>query len=86
MLTHEEVRQVLADRSDKQAEALHVFEGERNFSMVRETLAVTRLVKLFSFNFVCPKIILRQYFFYENLLDEIKANYGRLLFSSYYNL
>ena len=36
----------------------------------------TRLVKLFSFNFVCPKIILRKYFFYEILLDEIKANYG----------
>ena len=26
--------------------------------------------------FVCPKIILREYFFYENLLDEVKANYG----------
>ena len=35
----------------------------------------TRLVK-FSFNFVCPKIISREYFCYENLLDEIKANYG----------
>ena len=36
----------------------------------------TRLVKLFSFNFICPKITLREYFFYENLLDEIEANYG----------
>ena len=43
----------------------------------------TRLVKLFSFNFVCPKIILREYFFYENLLDEIKANYGMCVYSSY---
>ena len=34
----------------------------------------TRLVKLFSFNLVCAKIILREYFFDENLLDEIKAN------------
>ena len=37
----------------------------------------TRLVKLFSF---CAKIILRKYFFGENLLDEIKANYVRLNF------
>ena len=29
VLTHEEVRQVLADRSHKQAEALYEFEGER---------------------------------------------------------
>ena len=31
-----------------------------------------RLVKLFSFNLVCPKIILREYFFDEILLDAKK--------------
>ena len=31
--------------------------------------------EIVSFNFVCPKIILREYFVYENLPDEIKANY-----------
>ena len=35
-----------------------------------------RLVKLFSFNVVCLKIILREYFFDEILLDKKKANYG----------
>ena len=35
-----------------------------------------RLVKLFSSNLVCPKIILRKYFFDENLLGEKKANYS----------
>ena len=34
------------------------------------------LVKLFSFNLVRPKIILRKYFFDEILLDKKKANYG----------
>ena len=32
----------------------------------------TRLVELFSFNLVCLKIVLREYFFYEILLDEKK--------------
>ena len=36
----------------------------------------TRLVKLFLYNLVCPKITLCKYFFDEHLLDEIKANYG----------
>ena len=35
----------------------------------------TRLVKLFSFNLVCPKIILREYFF---CTRRKKANYGML--------
>ena len=38
----------------------------------------TRLVKLFSFNLVCPKIILREYFFDKIFLDKKKANYGIL--------
>ena len=36
------------------------------------------LAKYFSSNLVCAKIILHEYFFDENILDEIKANYGIL--------
>ena len=38
-----------------------------------------RLVKLFLFNLVHAKIILREYFLDENLLDEKKVNYGTTL-------
>ena len=45
-------------------------------SAISSINAHPRLVKLFPFNLVCAKMILREYFFDENLLDEIKANYG----------
>ena len=48
-------------------------------------------VTYFLFNFVCPKIILHEYFLDEILLDEKKANYGScsvaiLLFAAHYNI
>ena len=43
----------------------------------------TQLVKLFSSNLVCAKIILHKYFFNKNSLDEKKANYGIKLISNW---
>ena len=43
----------------------------------------TRLIKLFLSNLVCTKIVLREYFLDENLLDEIKANYGIFGFQTF---
>ena len=37
-----------------------------------------RIVKIFSYNLICTKIILHEDYFYENLLYEKKANYGSL--------
>ena len=42
----------------------------------------TRLVKLFSFNLVCPKIILREYFLRNFNRRKKKANYGIVRYSS----